>query len=343
MTIALIGDLHFGMRINDDRFIEYQISEWKRFIEFCAEKGIRRLIVLGDFFDNRNFISVKILDIIINIVQKRDMKMFLLVGNHDTLYKNTNEVNSPALVFKNYENVQVVDTAEEIELDGIPCLFLPWINKDNWDSSMTAIKKTKAKYCFAHLELQGFEMTSGIKCIAGLNVPTFKKFKQVYTGHFHLVQKKGNIFYLGSFYQTTWADCGDQKFIYTLDGTAGMDFVIKQLPMARSIFKKMYFTEEKPITKQAVDDAEDCYVKVYINYKMSAKDEKLLSNLMESAIKCSVIDTRLLLDAPDDDIAEEDFLEIFEGYMELQDDLDGDLKDGVMKLMKETYHEALNG
>ena len=342
MTCAMIGDLHFGMRINDDRFIKYQINEWKRFIEFCAEKGIKRLIVLGDFFDNRNFISVKILDIIINIVQKHDMTMFLLIGNHDTLYKNTNKVNTPKLVFKKYDNVKVVDTAEEIEIEGIPCLFLPWINKENLDLSMAAVKDTKAKYCFAHLELHGFEMTSGIKCTAGLNATIFKKFSWVYTGHFHLVQKLGNIFYLGSFYQTTWADCGDQKFLYTLDNKDG-NFVTTQLPMARSIFKKLYLTEERPLTKTDVDEAADCYLKVYINYKMSAKDEKLLSKLMESAIKCNVIDTRLLLDAPDGEIVDEDFLEIFEGYMSLQEDLDADLKSGVMKLMKETYFEALNG
>ena len=66
--------------------------------------------------------------------------------------------------------------------------------------------------------------------------------------------------------------------------------------------------------------------------------------MMESAIKCDVIDTSLLLDAPDDgDVDNEDFMEIFEGYMEIQDDLDADLKSGVIKLMKETYDEALNG
>jgi DNA repair exonuclease SbcCD nuclease subunit len=330
------------MRINDDRFIDYQIKEWLKLIKFCDEKKIKKLIILGDFFDNRNYLSIKILDIVLNVIQRHNMKVLLLVGNHDTLLKNTSKVNSPQLIFRNHGNVTVVDKAEEIVLDGIPCLFLPWINKENWTESMAAIKNTKAKYCFAHLEMQGFEMTSGIKCTAGLNAPTFRKFDEVFTGHFHLVQKKGNIRYIGAFYQTTWADCGDQKMVYTLRAKDGQ-FKISKLAMARSIFKKMYFTEEKPITKEAVDEAADCYVKIYINYKMKAKDEKLLSKLMESAIKCDVIDTRLLLDAPDDeDIGDEDFIEIFEGYMELQEDLDDDLKSGVMTLMKETYNEAIH-
>lgn len=343
MTVAVIGDLHFGMRINDERFIDYQITEWKKFIGYCKENDIKRMIILGDFFDNRNIISVKILDRVLNDIIDNDMDVILLIGNHDTLFKNTSKVNTPKLLFEKYANIKVIQAPEVIEIDGVPCLFVPWINKENWDESLAAIKNSKAKYCFGHFELQGFEMTNGIKCTGGMNASTLRKFKWVFSGHFHLVQKKGNIFYLGSFYQTTWTDCGDQKFAYTLE-LAPDDFDLKEVPMARSIFKKIYLTADKPITKKHVESAADCYVKIYLNYKMMAKDEKLLSKLMESAIKCDVIDTSLLLDAPDDgDVDNEDFMEIFEGYMEIQDDLDADLKSGVIKLMKETYDEALNG
>jgi len=339
MPTAVIGDLHFGMRITDERFIDYQMTEWRKFIGYCKEHDITNLIILGDFFDNRNFISVKILNLVLDEIEKADIKVLLLIGNHDTLFKNTSKVNSPDLIFKKHKQVTVLQAAEEMVIDGVPCLFIPWINKENWNESLAAIKNSTAKYCFGHLELQGFEMTNGIKCTAGMNAPTFRKFKQVYSGHFHLVQKKGNIHYLGSFYQTTWTDCGDQKFAYIFE--AGK---LKAVPMARSIFKKFYFSVGKPIDNEAIEQAKDCYVKVYINYKMKAKEEKLLSKLIESAIKCDVIDMSLLLDAPDDgEVTNEDFMEIFEGYMEIQDELDDDLKSGVIQLMKETYNEALSG
>jgi hypothetical protein len=167
----------------------------------------------------------------------------------------------------------------------------------------------------------------------------FKKFKKVMTGHFHLVQEVGNIHYLGSFYQTTWADCGDQKFVYVLETNP---FLLKKRTVVRSIFKKIYLTETEPITEDHVAQAEDCYVKIYLNYKMKAKDEKILTKLQESAIKCDVIDMRLLLEAPgDEDIADEDFIEIFDGFMDLQEDLDPELKTGVSDLIKKTYNEAL--
>lgn len=340
MTTAIIGDLHFGMRPTDERFIEYQIHEWKKFIAYCLDTGIKELVILGDFFDNRNYISVKMLDMVLNQVVKMDMKLYLLVGNHDTLFKNTSRVNTPRLLFEKYGNIEVVDTVKEIYIDDTKCLFVPWINKENYSKTIAAVKKTQADYCFGHLELNEFEMTSGIKCTDGLSAKLFKKFKKVMTGHFHLVQKKGNIYYLGSFYQTTWADCGDQKFIYTVDS----EFDLTPVPMARSIFKKMYLTENEPISAEHVKNAVDSYVKVYLSYKMKAKDEKLLSNLIDGAIKADVVDMRLLLDAPDDrDVEDEDFLEIFDGYMEIQEELDPDLKVGVSTLIRKTYQEALEG
>jgi hypothetical protein len=74
---------------------------------------------------------------------------------------------------------------------------------------------------------------------------------------------------------------------------------------------------------------------------MTAKEEKLLTNLFECSIKTGVIDLRVLLEEDDSDVAEEDFMTIFTGFMELQEDIDADVKAGVTKLMKKTYSEAL--
>ncbi len=338
MKTAILGDMHFGKRINDDDFIEYQISEWEKFIGYCKDTGISQIIILGDLFDNRNALPIKILDMVLNKIIDPDMKYLLLVGNHDTLFKNTNDVNTPRLLFEQYGNVEIIDSPMELYIDDTKCLFVPWINKENYDDSIVAIKGTDADYCFGHLELTGFEMASGTKCTDGLKASLFKKFKKVLTGHFHLVQKRGNIHYVGSFYQTTWTDCGDQKFIYTV----GDGFEITPVPMARSIYKKIYLTEDNKISQDIVDSVADCYVIVYLNYKMKAKDEKILSKMYDCAINVDVIDMRLMLEAPDDqEVADEDFLEIFNGFMDIQDDLDDDLKAGITDLMKKTYNEAL--
>jgi DNA repair exonuclease SbcCD nuclease subunit len=337
-NIAIIGDLHFGIKMSDDRFTEYQVEEWKKFISgYCRVNDVKQLIILGDFFDNRNYLSVKMLHIIESQIIDQDMEVILIVGNHDTLYRNTNEVNAPRLIFGRHKNIRIIDKPEEAYIDDVKCLLLPWINKANKKECAAAIKKTGAEYCFGHLELNDFQMTSGIKCTDGMSAGLFKKFKAVFTGHFHLVQKMGNIHYLGSFYQTTWADCGDRKQIYLLED----GFKLKPVPMARPVFTKIYLTKDEPISKEHIERATDCYTKVYLNYKMTAKEDKLLSSLIEAAYSADVIDLRMLLEEDDGNIAEEDFMDIFMGFMELQEDLDEDLKTGVVKLIKKTYHEAL--
>lgn len=335
---VVIGDLHFGIKMADERYLDYQMEEWKKFIDgYCRENDVNQIIILGDFFDNRNYLSVKMIDLVKRNVLSYDMDFVLVVGNHDTLYRNTNAVTSPGLLFEYKDNVKVIDKVQEMYVDDVKCLMLPWINKENINQSLAFVKKTQAEFCFAHLELDGFEMTSGIKCKNGLSAGLFKKFKGVFTGHFHLVQDVGNIHYLGSFYQTTWTDCGNQKRIYLVKE----NFNMVAVPMTRQIYKKIHLSKESPISQEIVDSAADCYVKVYLSYKMMAKDEKLLSKMADCAIKVDIIDLRLLLDEDDRDVTEEDFLEIFNGFMEIQEDLDPDLKAAITKLMKKTYSEAL--
>jgi hypothetical protein len=40
--------------------------------------------------------------------------MDMIIGNHDTFYKNTNDVNSPGLLLGNYLNIRTYDKAEVV-------------------------------------------------------------------------------------------------------------------------------------------------------------------------------------------------------------------------------------
>ena len=44
----------------------------------------------------------------------------MLVGNHDTFYKNTNDVNSlQELVDAKFSNIKVYSEAQEVDFDGV--------------------------------------------------------------------------------------------------------------------------------------------------------------------------------------------------------------------------------
>ena len=47
-------------------------------------------------------------------LQEHKMEVFMLAGNHDTYFKNTNDVNSVDLLLKEYNNIVVIDNPQEV-------------------------------------------------------------------------------------------------------------------------------------------------------------------------------------------------------------------------------------
>ena len=74
-----------------------------------------------------------------NPLQERNVRMHMLVGNHDIYYKNTLRVNAPGELLGGYENISVYDEPTTVDFDGIPILLLPWICDENRDESLTSL------------------------------------------------------------------------------------------------------------------------------------------------------------------------------------------------------------
>jgi len=65
---------------------------------------------------------------------KRNIKVHMLAGNHDTYFKNTNEVNSVDLLLREYNNITVIDAPHTIYVGGTAICMMPWICPDNPNS-----------------------------------------------------------------------------------------------------------------------------------------------------------------------------------------------------------------
>ena len=123
-----------------------------------------------------------------------DINVHMIVGNHDTYFKNTNEVNSlDELIGNRYENIKIYREAETVEFD-IPIFFLPWINSTNYNSTLEKMQKTKATVAMGHLEIKGFEMHHGFPSETGMDKSEFNRFDMVMSGHFHKKSDDGHIF-----------------------------------------------------------------------------------------------------------------------------------------------------
>jgi DNA repair exonuclease SbcCD nuclease subunit len=305
-------------------------------IEFCIEKKITQIICLGDWFDNRKYISLKVLSSMISEVQWFD-RLILLIGNHDSIYKNTNEVNTPEMLFRDQEDMIVIHEPTEMDLG----LFIPWINKENVSKCLKAIEKSTSQFCFGHFEINNFEMVRGIKCRNSLSGNIFKKFKRVFSGHFHLKAKKGNIQYLGSLFQLNWNDYDDEKGFYIFDPGKPK---VKFIPNSRDIYDKVYINDDSELTED-LSAYEGRILKIYINRKLSKKEDILLTKIMDAAISFEIIDNTIILEQIEDiEIKEEDILEVLQEFANANaDSIDQELKDEAIELIKTVHHKVIMG
>lgn len=227
MMYAIVTDTHAGVRADATNFADYQDYFWEHvFFPSLKSRGITNILHLGDFFDKRQYISIKTMERVkktfCRLLKEYDCTLHLIVGNHDVLYRNTNEANSPDNIFHGYSEVNVI--TEPLLFDNI--LMVPWINKENYATTLDTISKTEAKYCFGHFEISGFEMHRGQVCESGMSQTIFDRFALALSGHFHTRSSKGNITYLGSPFELTWADYNDPKGFHFFDSDAGtLEFV----------------------------------------------------------------------------------------------------------------------
>ena len=119
-------------------------------------------------------------------IQDMNIPLDIICGNHDTYYKNTNDVNAFNEILRGYDNINAYTSAAEVDLYGVKALYIPWIVKDTFESTVEMIKQSNATIALGHLEIAGFTMHAGhVMGQDGLNPSLFDKFDMTCSGHFH--------------------------------------------------------------------------------------------------------------------------------------------------------------
>ena len=98
MKIALLNDTHFGVRNDSDAFRQHQVDFLEnQFFPYLKEHKIKTLIHLGDVVDRRKFINHQTAStfrkVFFDKLWQEKIDTHIIIGNHDTYFKNTNEVN----------------------------------------------------------------------------------------------------------------------------------------------------------------------------------------------------------------------------------------------------------
>jgi len=343
MTVALITDQHLDGRKGSLAFWEYfQRFYDDVFFPTLEKKGIKEIIDLGDTFDNRKGIDFNVW----NRVRKayfdrlRDMgiKVHMILGNHCVYYKNTNEINSPELLLTDYENIQVYSRITTVDIEGTSICLVPWINRENEEETMEHLKNTDAQIVMGHLELDGFEVTPGLKMEHGMDPSVFKDFKQVFSGHYHHKSTKGNITYLGNPYQMFWNDYKDERGFHLYNPSTNR---LTRIKNPYEIFKKVYYNDVDGEININYSEYKNTFIKVVVEEKRDYYQfETMIDSLYAAgAHDIKVVETLVGDDAIEDvDIEVKDTLTLLNEYIdEVEISVD---KTSLKKLMRSLYIES---
>jgi DNA repair exonuclease SbcCD nuclease subunit len=289
MKVAIITDTHTGARSESLVFNDYFIKFFEKvFFPYLENNNIDTILHLGDVFDRRKYVNFRILDDwnkrIFPKLTKYDTHIVL--GNHDVYFKNSNTVNSVENLLSQY-NFNVYSEATEVDIHGLPILFVPWINKENEAETLERIKNSNADICMGHLELSGFEMFNGQISDHGYDKSLFRKFDKVFSGHFHHKSESNSIHYLGSPYHMTWADWGDPRGFHIFD-TKTRELTFIENPF--QIFYKLYYDDTKETYESIMGKDYSSLHKMYVKVIVTNKTNYLLKmQRMKSLIQLKIL------------------------------------------------------
>jgi DNA repair exonuclease SbcCD nuclease subunit len=248
MQIAVLNDSHCGIRNSSEIFLDNAKDFYENvFFPECEKRGIKHILHLGDYYDHRKYINFKALNHnrkhFLSVLRDRGMTMDIIPGNHDTYFKNTNDLNSLKECLGHYMNeIHIIMDPTVMEYGSLKIALLPWICADNYNQSMKFIKECKADWLGGHLEFTGFDVMRGVQHHGGMNHKLFEKFELVLTGHFHCSSRKDNVWYLGSQMEFFWSDAHDPKYFHIIDTETRE---VEKIRNPHTLFEKIVYNDEK--------------------------------------------------------------------------------------------------
>ena len=199
-------DIHIGLKSNSIVHNEDCLNFVKWFIEKAKKEGCETAIICGDWHNHRASINIHSLHYsmqCLELLNSNFSQVFFLTGNHDLYYRDRRDVQSVA--WAGYlPNVHLIN---DIFSEG-DVTICPWLVGDE----IKQVKKIKSKYTFGHFELANFYMNAQVlmpEHDGGVTVDDLSNIGQVFSGHFHKRQAKGNVWYIGNAFPHNYADAGD--------------------------------------------------------------------------------------------------------------------------------------
>lgn len=346
--IALIADTHYGVRNDNVNYYNHFEKFFNNvFFPYLKKNPIEKVVHLGDVVDRRKYINFltahNLRKTFLQPLEAMGMDMDIIVGNHDTFYKNTNQINAIDEVVRRYKNINFYKDPEEVDLLGLHTLYLPWICKENHEQSMKLIQSSNARLCIGHLEIEGFAMQPGHLNKDGISASSFKRFEKTLSGHFHHKSDSNGIHYLGCPYQMDWSDYGYVKGFHVID-TETLQLTFVENPY--NIYTK-YIVDGTGKYKKSVKEQhiKDHYVRIIVKEKVDVDEfDNFLSAIeSHSPHEVKIIDETMIYQEKETNVDLENVentRQIIDGYIDsIETDVD---LDKLKSKIHDIYFKAMN-
>lgn len=283
MKIFLISDTHFGIHpVKQDRWLNMQTSWVENFLIPFLQKHAKPddiLVHLGDVYDNRSSINIKVLNSVVNIFTElgKILPVHVLIGNHDMWAMSDTEINSTVSI-KHIPNVNLYTKPTVIQCGQKSVLMNPWTHGKT--AEMEVLQRYKADYLFTHSDLKGartqiYPTRPHNRNI--LELKDFKSFKRVYSGHIHINQTIGNFTFVGSPYHLDRNDIGDKKGIYIFNPDLEQEMFVENEGSPQ--YKKFTIKEESDINRIDEKDCNYNYTDLYVYTNLVVDNKKFRKEL----------------------------------------------------------------
>jgi len=273
--VWFITDTHLGARSNSQEWIDIIEDYFYNFFIPLVKKHYRPgdiLCHLGDVFDSRSAINLKVLTVCVNIFE--DLSeifkdgIIIIPGNHDVYAKSSNDVNS-LISLKWIPNIQIFEEPASLMIGTKKFLLMPW-RKDHEEEKACVQSMGPHDYLLCHADIAGMKFNKHVVVSTGCDISTYKDFTRVYCGHIHYAQRKNNITLLGSPYEITRSDMNNEKGITLLDLESGKEQYWPNTHSPR--FLQYSFTHILNDTPEKTKhNFRNNFVDVYINSEHSLK------------------------------------------------------------------------
>ena len=261
MKFIHLSDLHLGKRVNEFSMLEDQEYILTKIINIIDEQKPNGIIIAGDVYDKSvpSAEAVELFDDFLVRLSKRDLKVFVISGNHDSAERiafGGRLMDKSGIFMSPVYNGEVEPIVLSDEFGEINVYMLPFVKPSNVrrffpDSEILSytdavkvavdamnIDPSKRNILITHQFVTGAERTESEDVSVGgsdnVDASVFAAFDYVALGHIHRGQKCGGgdfIRYSGTPLKYSFSEANDSKTVTVVDIKAKGDISLEFVPL----------------------------------------------------------------------------------------------------------------